>query len=629
MKPVPYVLFFVLVLTLSTAISFVGYRYLALANNYREANFEHLDAVYSAIDLIRQQPVPTEDDIASLVGFVEHANAQAIWCTDNLTSVDVAMFNLFGAGDAFGICRDAVETGVRTLEFLAAVLQSYKEETRSVTATFVLHSQITREIERLRDLSVSFQPYVTQIQAQLEVLVRSGTAAFSILLIILSATVARQLIRAQDRIRLQSVTDELTSLQNRRGLDLELSRRADTADVVLARIDLDRFKQVNDILGHDAGDFVLNHVAKLMGRYTREIDTLARVGGDEFVVLFSEDTTLPQARRVVERLLAAITEPVFFGEKRCDFGASFGIATSQLDGLFKDDLLSAADKALYEVKRSGRGAISVYSHDMHAAAVRERALADRLRNAINTCEIVPFFQTQHHAHDWTLSGIEVLARWQHPELGLLTPDVFLPLAAQLGLEAELDRAVFKQTVSVMAAFENKGLLVPRIAFNVSPGRLIDPRFLSDVRDSIPDRRSCYAFEILESVSYEEANDHLAFTIDTLKEMGFQVDVDDFGSGHASINSVLNISPNTLKIDKNIVRPITENPTAHRLTASIVELANALDMVVIAEGVDSPEKARMLGQMGCHGLQGFYFSRPMSAPDLEAFIATPKAYRSAG
>ncbi len=628
MKPVPYVLFFVFMLSISTAISFVGYRYLALANDYRAANFEHLDAVHSAIDLIRQQPVPTEDDIGTITGFVKHANAQALWCTDNLTTVDLTVFNLLGAGDAFGICREAVKTGDKSLEFLAALLKSYRDETRSVTATFVLYSQIIQEIERLRDLSVSFQPYVTRIQGQLEILVRSGTAILSVLLIILSATVARLLIKAQERIRTQSITDELTGLLNRRGLDLVLSRRADNADVVLARIDLDRFKQVNDILGHDAGDFVLTHVAKLMRQSTRQNDTLARVGGDEFVVLFAEETGLSGARTVVSRLLEEITEPVFFGDKRCDFGASFGIASSQLDGLSKDDLLNAADKALYEVKRSGRGAISVYSTDMHAAAVQERALADRLRDAINAGEIVPFFQTQHYAQSWEVSGIEVLARWQHPELGLLTPDVFLPLAAQLGLEAELDRAIFKQTVALMEAFKARGLSVPRIAFNVSPGRLIDPRFLSDVRDSIPERREFYAFEILESVSYEESSDHLAFTVDTLKELGFQIDVDDFGSGHASINSVLNIAPNTLKIDKDIVKPIAEKPTAHRLIASIVELANVLDAVVIAEGVDSAEKARLLSEMGCYALQGFYFSRPMAATDLEAFIASLKLTKSA-
>lgn len=623
MKPLSYVIFFVVVLVISTTFSFVGYRYLALANDYRKANFVHLHSVYSAIDLMRQQPVPTSDDLQRLVGLIEAANAEAIWCIENLNIIDNVMIHALGASDALLVCENGIKTGNATLEILAELTDKKGQGLNSATSmSFVLYSKIFNEIERLRDLSVSFQPYVDRIQAQLEVLVKTGTAVVSFLLVLLSTTVARQLVRAQERIRSQSLTDVLTGLQNRRGMDLALAERDDESEVILARIDLDRFKQVNDILGHDAGDFVLMKVADFMSEHAGKQDTLARIGGDEFVILFEKGTTLTDAHAVVENILTAVAQPLMFGDKQCKFGASIGLASSAVDGLSVKELLNGADNALYEVKRTGRGTISTYSAHMHQDAIRERALADRLLTAIQEHEIIPYFQSQHRASDWGLTGIEVLARWDHPELGILSPDKFLGIARQLGVEADIDRIIFEQTVSIVTANEAKGVSVPRVAFNVSAGRLMDTTFLTHIRDGIPKHREKFAFEILESVSYEEHGEQVSFTIEAIKEMGFQVDVDDFGSGHASINSVLNISPHVLKIDRNIIRPIAESDSAYQMAASIVQLAKALDVELIAEGVDTLEKAELLREMGCHMLQGFLFSKPMPAHDLEIFIQAP-------
>jgi diguanylate cyclase (GGDEF)-like protein len=622
MKPLVYMLFFGLVLVTSSAISFVGYRYLGMANDYREANFEHLDAVYTAIDEIRQQPVPTADGLTRLRDLVIFTSEKATWCLDNLNAVDRLLFRSLGAQGAIDVCHEAIASAQTTVDILNELEESRSGSARSMPMSYVLYNQITREIEHLRFLSQSFQPYVSQIQQQLEVVVRTGTAVVSVVLLLLSVLVARQLVRAQENIRTQSITDALTGLLNRRGFDMEIATVPPGAEVILARIDLDRFKQVNDILGHDAGDFVLAHVADMMRKHASSSDTLARVGGDEFVILFALGTDKARASAVIEALFSDINQPLRYADKQCVYGASFGLASTEVDGLAVDDLLNAADKALYEVKRGGRGSVSVYSHAMHAAAVRERALADRFRDALKHREIVPYFHSQHFAEDWSLFGVEVLARWEHPEEGLLTPDQFLGIAAQLGMEADLDRVIFDQTVELLEHFTRDGFDIPRLAFNVSAGRITDPSFISDIRDRIPTHRERFAFEILESVSYEESSELLSFTVDSIKELGFQVDVDDFGSGHASINSVLNIAPDALKIDRNIVRPIAESAQALRMTASIVELANALDMEVIAEGVDTVEKAQLLHAMGCHALQGFFFSQPMPSAELRSFLQNP-------
>ena len=388
--------------------------------------------------------------------------------------------------------------------------------------------------------------------------------------------------------------------------------------MTLVRIDLDRFKQVNDILGHEAGDHVLQHVASILKEHCGPDDLPARVGGDEFVILCASGTTLEVAERMAQSLLREVLKPVIFGNKRCYYGASFGIAAGN-QGADPSELLSNADAALYKAKESGRGTVEVFSTEMRLAKIRDRALADRLGHALQNGEIIPFFQTQHFADGWEVAGVEVLARWDHPNEGILSPHVFLPIAQQLGMEAELDRVIFESAVTAVEQLRAQGLTVPRVAFNVSAPRLLAPDFLATVADAIPQGREGYVFEILESISCEDAGDALIFVIDALRDLGFQIDVDDFGSGHASINGVLEIEPDALKIDRNIVMPLGDSERAERMVASVLDMARSLDVDVIAEGVDRARKAELLRDMGCDILQGFFFSRPMSVADLDVFL----------
>lgn len=430
---------------------------------------------------------------------------------------------------------------------------------------------------------------------------------------------AEALEKAKTEIERQSLTDPLTGLPNRRKLDTDLAERIHEGPLVLIRIDLDRFKQVNDVLGHDAGDFVLCHVARLMDSALRPGDLPARVGGDEFVILCRPDTAMDDARQLAQTLLAEILKPVAFDNKHCLFGASFGIAETQ-DGLVQpSDLLSAADAALYRAKASGRGTVEVFSRVMRKEMLRDRALADRFAKALETQEIQPYVQTQHNAKDGSLAGVEVLARWEHPTDGVLLPHRFMPIARQLGLEAKMDETIFQQAVTSVAKMAQDGVIVPRIAFNVSAARISDPGFLASAREAIPTNRERFAFEILESISYEDSGPGLIFAVDALKDLGFQIDIDDFGSGHASINSVLKLEPHVLKIDKSITRPLGDSERAARMVASIIELARALDAKVLAEGVDSEIKATLLRDMGCDMLQGYFFSRPAPMSRLHATL----------
>ena len=614
MKSKSYTAFFLAALLLSTGISYVGYRYLGLANAYREANFLHLNAVDLAIDLLNQDHAPDTSAAARLTGYVDTAEAQARWCIETLGPIDRMIFSYVVGGAALGLCLEELDTIVVARDHLATL----SDGSITLTERLVEARRVHTVLDEMREHSLAFQPLVTEIQWLLETLVRFGTGAVSLLLMLISLLVGRQLSRAQGRIATQLVTDPLTGLLNRRGLDKAMKAKRE-GEVVLIRIDLDRFKQVNDVLGHNAGDVVLCHIAEIMRRNSSARDALARVGGDEFVILCAPDSDLDQAYELAGDILEEVLQPLDIEGKSCVLGASFGIASSAMEGLETAGLLNAADKALYAVKRTGRGAVAVYSQEMHAAAERDRMLADGLRNALEQGEIVPYFQTQHFAGDRKLFGLEVLCRWEHPTEGLLLPDQFLGIARQMGLEAELDRMIFRRTVEMVTRFKEEGYDIPRVAFNVGAARITDKTFLEDIQTIIPGNRERFAFEILESVSYEEASDVLTMTIDAIKDLGFLVDVDDFGSGHASINSLLAVGPDALKIDRNIINSMVQSPEALRMVVSIADLAHALGLHLIAEGVDTEEKAELLDQMGCHVLQGYLFSRPMPGTGLAGFL----------
>lgn len=434
--------------------------------------------------------------------------------------------------------------------------------------------------------------------------------------------IADALQRAKDKLEQQALTDPLTGLPNRRSLDRALQIRLAQGPVTLIRIDLDRFKQVNDILGHEAGDFVLCQVAAILRDNCQGQDIPARVGGDEFVILCDPRTDLGKAENLAARLLENVLKPLMFQNKRCIYGASFGIAQGA-QGTAASDLLSNADAALYKAKEAGRGTVEVFTTEMHRIALRDRALADRLAFAIETGEIQPFLQTQHFADSWDLSGIEILARWVHPQEGVLSPGIFLPIAQQMGMEADIDRAIFEQAVVQSEGLFGAGFDLGRVAFNVSAGRILDPRFVETIARTVPQGRDRYAFEILESISYEDNSEALKYVIDAVRDLGFKIDVDDFGSGHASINGVLEIEPDVIKIDRNIIFPLGQSERAARMVASVLDLAHSMEAKVVAEGVDSTQKAEILKQMGCDILQGYFFSKPMTFVDFERYL------RSAG
>ncbi|MEM6637633.1 MAG: EAL domain-containing protein [Pseudomonadota bacterium] len=432
---------------------------------------------------------------------------------------------------------------------------------------------------------------------------------------------------ANDKIRKQADEDELTGLKNRWALKQVLQEvlsdsRQSGKPAALLHIDLDRFKQINDTLGHAGGDFVLRHVARLARAIFDKSVAIARVGGDEFVAVVSnceeQQPILEQARALVD----ACRQPVDFEGRPCRFGASVGVAFSDRIGTDRARLMINADLALYRAKSLGRNRVSVFTEEMAIEIQEHKALADDMLRGLEANEFVAYFQPQFDAASRELVGAEALVRWHHPFRGLLAPSAFLAVAEDLGVVADIDRRVLDQSLEMGRWAEAAGCRLPKISTNLSFHRLGDADFMS----SLPDLRlpfTRFSFEILESIFLDDDSTVATWNIDQMKEAGFGVELDDFGSGRTSVIALTKIGPDRMKIDRSLVAPIVERPERRKLVQSLVDIGRALDIGVTAEGVEAEGQAKFLRDIGCDVLQGFLFSEPLPVADFKVYLQSAK------
>ncbi len=420
--------------------------------------------------------------------------------------------------------------------------------------------------------------------------------------------------------------DALTELPNRRFLEDRLTAYTKLlafADMPLAvlHIDLDRFKEINDTMGHAAGDQVLTRAAAVLTGLSGNDDFVARVGGDEFIMLCPMLDYAPPERQRIEVLgdgiVSALAEPMMIEEEEARFGASVGIAFSTSETQELSSLVVDADIALYQAKEAGRNQAQVFSASIATALSQRRSLRDDLLAAVERDEFIPFFQPKYDANTLEMTGVEALARWQHPTKGLLTPDQFLAAANDMKIVHDIDHQVlWKATCVLNDLWDNHGLRIPELSVNISQQRLFDPMLLRSLDGLTGDFR--VSFELLESIFFDEQGDKFHWMLDQLRERGIGVQIDDFGSGRASISALMNIGPERLKIDRHLVQPILEREANTQLIKGIVDIARSMDIGVTAEGVETMQHADLLRDLGCDTLQGYAFARPMSAEALKEF-----------
>jgi len=432
--------------------------------------------------------------------------------------------------------------------------------------------------------------------------------------------------QAKSQIEHQALHDPLTGLANRRYLRQILEERAQNKShrggLAIFHIDLDRFKQINDTRGHAAGDHVIAHTATVLSSLIRKDDFVARIGGDEFVILAQTDGNRRDLTALASRIITELAKPVLYKDDYCRFGSSIGIAYSTSRDLEPSKLLVNADIALYRAKNSGRGRYAFYSEDLQKEIFEKQSMADDVLNGLDRNEFFPVYQPQFDASSHDVVGVETLGRWNHPQHGILTPSQFLKVVEDIKAVNRLDRVIFERALRDILSFRDAGIVVPRLSVNMSLWRLSDPDLVKTLESwDIP--KGLVAFELVESIFLDdsEADPSINNTIKKLKELGVEIEIDDFGTGHASIIGLLRISPDRLKIDQQLVKPIVTSRKQRRLVQSIIEMGKALGIGIVAEGVESMAHARILRDLGCDVLQGFALAVPMPAPRLFHFMKT--------
>jgi diguanylate cyclase (GGDEF)-like protein len=442
---------------------------------------------------------------------------------------------------------------------------------------------------------------------------------------VLAEAMARQ--AAEDTMRHRALHDPLTGLPNRTLLLerathwLERSERSVKTAAVLF-VDLDHFKVVNDALGHELGDQLLRTVAKRLRGALRPSDTVARVGGDEFVVFAEAIDSEQEALTVAKRLAATLDEPFALGGHNHRVTASIGIAVWER-GATADVMMRNADAAMYRAKERGRARFELFDAGMRQWSESWLTMESELTRAMEEGELRNVYQPIVEPSDGRVVGFEALVRWHHPERGVVPPMDFIPVAEQIGLIVPLGHAVLREACEEAVRWPDRADGTPlRISVNLSPRQLSDPGLVDSVNAVLlvtglaPDRLS---LEITESAFADDPARALD-VLKRLKELGVRLELDDFGTGYSSLTYVRMFPIDALKIDRSFVQGVCRSQEDAAIVAAVVSMGRALGVNVVAEGVESEDQAKALQELGCTLAQGFLFSRPVPAEALPALVA---------
>jgi diguanylate cyclase (GGDEF)-like protein/PAS domain S-box-containing protein len=432
----------------------------------------------------------------------------------------------------------------------------------------------------------------------------------------------------QSRLNYMAFHDALTSLPNRSlfydRISHGLVRSARShSKLALLLLDIDRFKVVNDSLGHDAGDILLKAIAERLNEGVRDMDTVARLGGDEFVVVLEGVNDIQDVRFVANKLLTHLARPLDVAGHEISITASIGISVYPDDGEASDELLKNADIAMYKAKEAGKNNCQFYTAGMSATAVNYLLLENDLRRAIELEQLTLHYQPQLGVHSSGLTGVESLVRWQHPERGLVSPAHFIPLAEETGLIVPLGEWVLRAACQQQKAWLDAARDVPKIAVNVSTRQFRQRDFPSKVAAILRETglpAEHLELEITESCAMEHAGETIN-QLNQLHQMGLSLSIDDFGTGYSSLAYLKRFPINKLKIDGSFVHDLPHDASDAAIAKSIIALAHNMQLIVVAEGVEHPEQAQWLSEQGCDQVQGFYYAKPMPASSFNQHFTT--------
>ncbi|WP_394139797.1 EAL domain-containing protein [Cytobacillus oceanisediminis] len=430
----------------------------------------------------------------------------------------------------------------------------------------------------------------------------------------------------QKKIEYMAYHDSLTELPNRRSFNDRLSVMLNHAKrtnqpLVMMYLDMDRFKYINDSLGHIVGDKILQKIAGRLKAGVRTDDFAARIGGDEFNIILPE-TNREQALELAESILHSLNQPFYIDNYELYITACIGISVFPYDGEDTLSLMKNADAALYRAKEQGKNLYKVFHSGMNIQSYKAFIMQNDLRKAIERNEFQLVYQPRINIESDIVTGAEALLRWYHPTWGTISPEEFIPLAEESGQIAEIGEWVLRSACKQLKTWHNAGLQSMRMAVNFSAQQFLQKDLIQSIEGILSEtdvNPNMLEIEITESVIIgNESN--VAQALNQLRNMGISISIDDFGTGYSSLNYLRSFPVNTLKIDKSFIRDVTENPSASQaLVSTIISLAHHLNMTVCAEGVETEAQLNMLRKFKCEEIQGYLFSPPVGPEKFEAFL----------
>jgi diguanylate cyclase (GGDEF)-like protein/PAS domain S-box-containing protein len=446
--------------------------------------------------------------------------------------------------------------------------------------------------------------------------------ATQIALLLQRLTLERELEKSNLELAKLANYDALTGLPNRALFTDRLARtiakthRQDN-HAALIFLDLDGFKLINDSLGHSVGDELLQSVAKRLLGCVREDDTVARLGGDEFTIILSSLKAPQDAIYVAEKVLHVLSQPFMLGGRDLHIGASIGITLYPDDGGSVEELVQHADTAMYHAKALGKNRYHFFTSELNARATEQLRLENDMRSGLERGEFSLVYQPRVQLQTNKVTSLEALLRWQHPELNLISPSILIPIAEKSSFIQLLGREVLRQACQQAKRWQEHGQSL-RVAVNVSVKQLQQGTLVKDVKNALAEAglgAKWLELEITESAAMTDVETNIV-TLQTLKDMGVYISIDDFGTAYSSLNYLKRLPINSLKIDKSFVEDISDvTSTDTAIVQAVIALGNSLGFSLIAEGVEDDKQLLFLRGAGCHEAQGYYFSRPMRAPDV--------------
>ncbi len=440
---------------------------------------------------------------------------------------------------------------------------------------------------------------------------------------------------AEERIQYLATHDGLTGLPNRvmfqqlLGLSIETARRYGRKLAVLF-IDLDRFKVINDTLGHEAGDVLLREIGARLRECLRASDVVARLGGDEFVVLLQEINDPAQAASVARNILNVVMKPVVILGQECRVTASVGVCLHPDDGQDDQSIMKNADMAMYLAKEEGKNNFQFFTSRMKPHSIERLSLETNLRRALELEEFSLHYQAKVNFRTGAITGVEALLRWHNPELGSVSPARFIPLAEETGLIVPIGKWVLKTACAQSVAWQKQGLPPVCMSVNLSMRQLNDEGLVREIESVLNETGldpSLLELEVTESSIMHNA-ERAVRVLTSIKDLGVRLGIDDFGTGYSSLAHLKRFPIDTLKVDRSFIREVPNDAEDRAIAEAIIAMGKTLSLTVVAEGVETPEQQAFLSERLCDEMQGYYFSTPVAAQDFAELLRShsPKPLR---